>query len=67
MTPQEAIEAHLKPLAGGKIESGIVDDTEPNRPFYGLRVTNNGKNYNVWVSRDPEGNGPGHLDIEEIQ
>ncbi len=51
------LEKHLKPLIGQKI-IGLIED--PEGGFYGFRVEGG---VNVWVLCDPEGNGPGHLDI----
>lgn len=35
---------------------------------YGLRVRDAGGNESIlWILRDPEGNGPGHLDEEECE
>jgi|GEM_PF-2274872 len=32
---------------------------------FGLTLRRGSKTLNVWVDCDPEGNGPGHLNIEE--
>ena len=32
---------------------------------FGLTLRRGRKTFNVWVNCDPEGNGPGHLNIEE--
>jgi len=50
-------------LSGGTIEHPVFDDT-PGDESFGFRVVKGKKKFNVWVSRDPEGNGPGHLEIE---
>jgi hypothetical protein len=57
---------HLKKLVGGKItgviRSGKIGDRET---FYGFEVEHpDGKKQSVWIQQDPEGNGPGHLNIE---
>ncbi len=54
-------------LKGFTIGSPIVtpDDEEHERMF-GFQVTRgDGMVRQVWVLRDPEGNGPGWLDIED--
>ena len=53
----------LQSLIGGSIE-GIIEDTASDYPFHGLLVINKGRRFHVWVQCDPEGNGPGHLNIE---
>ena len=51
-----------KELIGSKIVGLVVSlDGE----YFALALTlTNGKGVEVWVNRDPEGNGPGHLEIE---
>ena len=56
---------NAQPLVGGVI-TGILDGGES----FGLQVRaclpGGGKRtLHVWVDRDPEGNGPGHLNIED--
>jgi hypothetical protein len=54
------IEQIEKQLIGGTITAAIVSGES-----FGFEVkTRKGKKINVWVDCDPEGNGPGHLDIE---
>ena len=60
----DAYTNYLKPLIGGNIEAMIYDESE-GQLFSGLMVNNKGIKYTVWVLCDPEGNGPGHLDIEK--
>ena len=51
-------------LSGGTIENPIFDDT-PGEEGFGFKVTRpNGQKWNVWVSQDAEGNGPGWLHVE---
>ena len=51
----------LEQLSGGVIGNPIVSDES-----FGFHVEKDGKTLKVWVDRDPEGNGPGHLEIEEL-
>lgn len=51
-------------LIGGEIK-GVVMDEE--NCFWGLRIQTNKGNFVAWVDKDPEGNGPGHLQIEKEQ
>lgn len=51
-------------LVGCSIE--VVLASPDNRRF-GLHVRKYGQHYDVWVDRDPEGNGPGHLNITPIK
>ena len=49
----------LRPLVGGVI-THLLEDKES----FGFVVRlPNGKNVSVWVDMDPEGNGPGHLEL----
>jgi hypothetical protein len=70
----------MQKLMGGKIVGPIHDGDDPTNPetFFGFQVVVAQKRtranpqakttkYNVWVSRDDEGNGPGHLEIEAAQ
>jgi hypothetical protein len=50
---------HLKPLLGRKIVDLIEDSDDGS---YGFQLDNGTL---VWVLCDPEGNGPGHLEIEK--
>ena len=56
----------LRPIMGGTIEGLAVDEETYALPCYALRVTNGGKSYDLWILADPEGNGPGHLSVEEV-
>lgn len=67
---------HLSRLRGGAICNVIVDRTavaEFGQPLYGLQViipATSGqpeRSMHVWILCDPEGNGPGFLEIEEVQ
>ena len=54
---------HLSQLAGKKIGGLIEDkDTSDIGEVAGFKL-NDGTL--VWIMRDPEGNGPGHLDIQK--
>ena len=55
----EEIQKHL---VGAKIISSLVDE---KNDYFGFRVEKDGKKFSVWVDCDPEGNGCGHLNIED--
>jgi hypothetical protein len=55
----EVKQAHT--LIGGTIE-GVL--TTPEGTSFGLLVIKRDQRLNVWVDLDPEGNGPGHLNLE---
>ena len=58
----EAEIQNAQPLAGGTILSFFQD---PTHDYWGFRVRlRNGREAHVWVNCDPEGNGPGHLEID---
>ena len=53
---------NAQPLVGGTILSFFQD---PTHEYWGFRIhLRNGREAHVWVNCDPEGNGPGHLEIE---
>ena len=56
-------------LVGGTIQKVLKVDSSKLFPdgSYGLEVRMpDGKAFHVWVDCDPEGNGPGHLEIEKL-
>lgn len=55
----EEIQKHL---VGATITSALLDE---KNDYFGFRVEKNGKKFSVWVDMDPEGNGCGHLNIEQ--
>jgi hypothetical protein len=53
-------------IPGGTI-TGFAEDGSGYDHYMGLVITTaEGKRYVLWVNRDPEGNGPGWLDPQEI-
>ena len=53
-------------LAGATIlEAGRADFGGEEWPILRIR-TKNGRRFQVFVQRDEEGNGPGHLEAEEV-
>jgi hypothetical protein len=57
--------AQARTLVDARIRSIIKS---PEADSFGLKVElPNGTNRNVWVERDPEGNRPGHLAIEDVE
>ena len=62
---QEHVQAEVRQaqqLVGFTVES--ICHTEDFTSF-GLTLRRGRKTLNVWVDCDPEGNGPGHLNVEE--
>ena len=59
---KEYMEKHLAPLVNQTI-TGLVTDGDDDEAFYGLKF---GNGTVAWVLCDPEGNGPGHLDIDAV-
>lgn len=53
----------LKPLVGAKVKS-IISDEEGE--YFGLRfTTKEGKNMNMFILADDEGNGPGSFELTQ--
>jgi len=52
----------LEKLIGFKITEAIYSSETES---FGFKAIKGKKQYIVWVDRDPEGNGCGHLNIEE--
>jgi hypothetical protein len=52
-------------LVGGRITSALLTEKDEfGITFFGFRVENQKEQFDVWVQRDPEGNGEGFLAIE---
>lgn len=64
MTAVEAEIDQAKRLVGFIVEG--VCHTEDGESF-GLTLRRGQERMSVWVDCDPEGNGPGHLAIEEVR
>ncbi len=65
---------HLSQLKGGTVRDVIVDQAataEFGQPVYGLQLEISAKPgrssqiLHAWILCDPEGNGPGFLDIQQ--
>ena len=54
-------------LLNGVIEAVITTTPADSMPGFGLQVRRGKQLFNVWVDCDPEGNGPGHLNIVREQ
>ena len=54
-------------LLNGVIEAVITTKPGASMPGFGLQVRRGKQLFNVWVDCDPEGNGPGHLNIVREQ
>ena len=64
MTAVEAEIEQAKHLVGFTVQS--VCHTEDGEAF-GLTLRRGKRLINVWVDCDPEGNGSGHLAVEEVE
>ena len=70
MTHIQAELAQARQLVGGTIIATLQDEPgtargTANEGSFGFQVrTLKGQVLDVWVDCDPEGNGPGHLEIE---
>lgn len=53
---------HYSQLLGKTVQNLLVDNLADNGPCFGLKFTDGTK---AWIMCDPEGNGPGHLDITD--
>lgn len=51
-----------KKLVGLKVTGVVKDSSDEFEELYGLKMSNGTI---VWILCDPEGNGPGFLDIQE--
>ena len=61
----EYLDSVMDKIGDGVITNPLFDDSDPHMPFIGFQVKKGTKVFNVWVLRDPEGNGSGHLEIEK--
>ena len=67
---QEATDyaAYLGQLSGWFVIGVTVDDSDPTiGPIWGLLLGRNRERKIAWVLSDPEGNGPGRLDIVDTE
>ena len=55
------VEQINKKLIGAIITSALTDT---DGEFFGFQIQKRNKIINVWVNMDPEGNRPGHLEVE---
>ena len=59
-------EKTLQPLVDGKITGIAFAPAEYGEQYVGLvAMTDKGKLV-AWADRDPEGNGPGHISLQEV-
>ena len=63
MTAMEFFEKHYGQLLGWTVIGLAVDNSESLT--WGLRLKKGKKEKTAWILCDSEGNGPGHLDIED--
>ena len=63
---EEWIKKHYGQLVGYKIKAIARDDNpDADEPWIGLVLEKRKKEKVAWILMDPEGNGTGHLDIQE--
>jgi len=53
----------LHKLVGSTVIMSIQDEEDG---FFGLRLNQEGKLYDLWILRDDEGNGPGSFEIIDL-
>jgi|TARA_R110000824_G_C14804279_1_gene634770 hypothetical protein len=62
-----AFEEHYSQLIGWTVKGLAVDNNDPDeQEFMGLIMERGSKQKIAWVLMDPEGNGPGFLDIQNM-
>lgn len=57
----EYMQDYLAPALNKRITSVVDDIDDPTEPFIGLRLEDG---HVIWCLSDPEGNGPGHLELQ---
>lgn len=63
--PLSYLEVHYAQIVGGTIEAATFDEDEGELwPILLIKMPN-GDNFQVMLSQDPEGNGPGHAFIDK--
>ena len=63
---EEWIKKHYGQLVGYKITAIAIDGKDnADEPWIGLVLEKRKKEKVAWILMDPEGNGTGHLDIQE--
>lgn len=62
MSEDQYMREHLGQLVGRKVTGLIKDPSDVQGPIWGLRFDDGTL---AFILCDPEGNGPGHLDIEK--
>jgi hypothetical protein len=60
MNDEELYKTHYSKLVGKTVAKVVKNKTSGSDSFYGLMFTDGTI---AWISCDPEGNGPGFLDI----
>lgn len=67
MPKSDAEEKNLAKLIGCEVTHVVNTPDEDDEHFYGLRFFNKKtkKVYIAWIQCDPEGNGPGFLNIDD--
>ena len=60
------IEKTLQPLVDGKITGIAFAPYEYGEQYVGLVVETDKGKFVAWADRDPEANGPGHINLQEV-
>lgn len=64
---EKAYSKELLKVKGARVTAIIVSDEGDDVPYCGfLMETLGGKCFQVIALRDPEGNGPGHMDVTDV-
>lgn len=51
----------------GATEGGrVIGVCQDGKGYYGLRIMNQKREFAVWFLRDPEDNGPGWFELQEV-
>lgn len=67
MLAREYVKKHLSPLMGGKIVDIVYEPSDSCNPYMGIIIKVGKREYEVVALSDPEGNGAGHLSIQQTK
>ena len=66
MNNNDAFVKHYAQLVGWTIEQIATDEMDYGEELYGLVLTKGKSKKIAWILRDPEGNGAGFLEIDNV-